>query len=489
MLNRHFLLVALAFTVSTAPAFSENDKPPAPAAPRRVVFAEPKKTTLENGLSVIVIERRGLPLVSMNLLVKSGAEVDPPGLAGLANVTAALLTKGTEKRTAPLIARELETLGANIETAAGWDESSVKITALAAQMPRALEIVADLVRHPIFADEEIGRLQKQIADDLAVALEEPGAIAKYAMAKVIFGDGAYGHAVTGTPETVAKITRDAVVKLHREFYRPDNVAVIFCGDITSEHGVELAQKFFGDWKKPDAPLAAISKSDAEKKPERRVVVIDMPGAGQAAVMAGKTGIARDAKNYFDGEVANTVLGGGYSSRLNAEIRVKRGLTYGAGSQLDARTRLGPFVASAQTKNVSAAEVATLMLGEFSKLGAEKIPAEELATRKATLAGGFARHLETNEGFASVVAGYELRGLPVNSANDFLGKIESVSADDAQKFAAEIFQADDCNIVIAGDAKQFRAALAKQFKKIEVIRKDELDLNAVSLKRAKKEDAR
>jgi zinc protease len=201
-------------------------------------------------------------------------------------------------------------------------------------------------------------------------------------------------------------------------------------------------------------------------------------------MVGKSAIERAHGDYFSGQVANAVLGSGYSSRLNEEIRVKRGLSYGAGSQLDARTRRGPFVASAQTKNRSAVEVATLMLQELGKLGSEKIERSELTTRKAALVGEFARHMETNEGIAGKIGDYELRGLPVDSANAFLENVERAGADDVQKFAVEHLSAGDCNVVIAGDAKAFQADLAKAFKNFELIRKDELDLNAVSLKREK-----
>jgi zinc protease len=352
---------------------------------------------------------------------------------------------------------------------------------LSTQFPKALEIVADLVRHPTFKNEEIQRLRSQVLDDMRVSLEEPGTVARYAAAKVIFGDQPYGHSASGTPESIERMGREAIVKLHATYYRPSNAILVLSGNITLEQGVELARKNFGDWRDPAEPLPEV-KQNAAVPQSRRVVAIDMAGSGQAAVMMGKTGINRVSKDYFPGEVANGVLGGGYSSRLNEEIRVKRGLTYGAGSMLDARRLTGEFVASAQTKNQSAAEVASLMVAELTKLAERPVDKEELTTRKAALVGEFARHFETNEGIASKVAQFELYGLSVDSANSYIDSVEAVTSGEVQSFAKKYMQADQSSIIIAGEVKAFREPLLKAFKNVEFISKDELDLNEASLKR-------
>ena len=475
------LLAVLLSCSHLLPAVSAKDMPPAPAPPRKIAFAKPSKETIENGLSVLIVERPGLPLVCARMLIKSGAEVDPSDLAGLANLTAALLTKGTESRTAPEIAQEIEALGASIESGAKWDSTFVMVNTLSTQLPKAMELLADLVRHPAFKEEEIEHLRKQTLDDLRVSLDEPGTVARFAAGKVIFGNQPYGHPATGTPESIGRMGRDAIVRLHRTYYRPSNAILVISGDITVQQAVELARKNFGDWADPSEPLP--QRRDGETTaPDRRVVVIDSPAAGQAAVMLGKTGIERSAADYAAGEVANGILGGGYSSRLNGEIRVKRGLSYGAGSVLEARRLPGPFMASAQTKNLSAAEVASLMIQEMTKLSGAVVGDEELIPRKAALTAEFARKLETNEGFASTVGGFELHGLPVDSANTFVESVESVTSGDVLSFARKHLQPGQSSIVIVGRAKDFREPLLKAFKKVEFIRGDELDLNEASLKR-------
>jgi zinc protease len=457
------------------------EKPPAPAAARKVEFARPVRETLANGLTVITIRRTGIPLVSARLLIRSGAEIDPPEMAGLADITAALLTKGTETRTAPEIANAIESLGAGIETGSKWDSSFVQINTLSAQLPQALDLLADLVRHPAFKDEEIERLRKQMLDDLSVSLAEPGTIARLAAAKLIFGRLPYGHSATGTPESIARANREAIVHLHRTFYRPSNAILVLSGDITAQDALELSKKTLGEWANPAESLPVPDAAEPQQQ-ERRVVLIDMPEAGQAAVLLGKPGIRREDPDYFDGEVANAILGGGYSSRLNEEIRVKRGLTYGASSSLDARKQIGPFLAFAQTKNQSAAQVGSLMITELEKLSSTPVGASELDTRKAALLGEFARHLETNDGFGAMVGSMEIHGLPLDSANTFSAGIQSVTAERVQTFARNHLRPESATLVLVGNTAKFRDAASRAFQKIEVIPQAKLDLNEPSLRR-------
>ena len=350
------LLFLTSFTVS---AQTPQATPPPPAPPRSVQIPTPTEKTLPNGLRVIVIERSSTPLVSAQLLIKNGGEVDPPQLAGLADVTASLLTRGTASRDATQIAEAIEALGGSLESGARWDASTATVGVMSSMISPAMGILADVVRHPTFKDEEIERLRQQYLDTLTVDLGEPGTIARFAAARAVFGDSPYGHPLGGTPESIARLKRDDIVGLHNTYYRPDNAILVIGGDITADAAFALAQKYFGDWQKPAQTLRPfVFGARVSNATNRRVLVIDKPDAGQAAVYLERTGIGRADADYFSGIVANSVLNG-YSGRLNQEIRIKRGLSYGAGSALDARRSVGPFVASAQTKNQSGAQVVEL----------------------------------------------------------------------------------------------------------------------------------
>jgi zinc protease len=460
-----------------------QETPPPPAAPRSVNIPKPDDKTLKNGLRVVVIEDHDIPLISAQLLIKNGGEIDPAPLSGLADMTASLLTKGTKTRSAPEIAQQIEALGGGIDSGAGWDASRASIGVMSSRIEPALIILADVVRNPVFNDEEIERLRQQYLDSLSVTLRQPGSLAGLVAGRVVFGDAAYGHPISGTPESLARIKRADILGLHSQFYRPDNAVLVIGGDIKTANAFKLADRLFGDWVKPTTPLSARGMVGKMINPDekQRVVVVDMPDAGQAAVVLARAGISRNDPDYFRGIVTNAVLTG-YSGRLNQEIRIKRGLSYGASSRLDTRRDAGPFVASAQTKNASGAEVASLLIGELGRLSNEPVGVTELVPRKAVLTGGFGRALETTEGLVGQIASLSLHGLSLSEINNYISNVQSVTPTDIQKFASGRISVKNANIIIVGNAKDFLEPLRKQFSNVEVIPLTELDLNSASLRK-------
>lgn len=484
--------LAVGANAQAAATAAPQATPPPPAAPRSVTVPKPVERTLRNGLRVIVVEHHAAPLVAAQVLVKNGGEVDPVNLSGLADMTAELLTKGTKTRTAPQIAQEIEALGGELNSGASWDASRATVNVLSAKAEPAMAILADVVRNPVFQDEEIERLRQQYTDSISVGMNSPGTLAGWVASRVVFGDSPYGHPVSGTAESVERIKRDDVVGLHSRFYRPDNAILVIGGDIKAEDAFRLAEKSFGDWAasaegmsiKSGVPTKSSDATGAAGAAQagKRIVVVDMPGAGQAAVVFARRGIARTDPDFFSGIVANSVLSG-YSGRLNQEIRIKRGLSYGARSLLDVRRDAGPFIASAQTKNKSGAEVASLLVGELTRLSSEPVGDVELTPRKAVLIGGFGRTLETTEGTVAQIASLALYGLNLGEINSYVGNVQAVNATQVQKFAGSRLGVTDSNIIIVGDAKDFIEPLRKQFPNVEVIKREELDLNTGALRKA------
>ena len=466
--------------------FAEQTTPPAPAAPREANLPKPAEKTLANGLRVIVVQKKGAPIVAAKLVVKTGGEADPADRAGLADLTASLLTKGTKTKSAAEIAESIEALGGLLTSAAAWDSSSVDVNLMNSQLPRALAIVADVVRNPTFKQEEIDRLRQQNVDALSVAMRQPGRLASFVATHVIFGDRPYGHNLGGTPESLARITRDDVAAFHRQHYGPRNAVLVVAGDVTPASVFALAEKNFGGWKGGEevagekATITLMTPSAAAAKP--RVVVVDLPDAGQAAVTVARVGLRRADAAYFPANVANSILGGGYSSRLNQEIRIKRGLSYGASSVFDLRREPGPFTASAQTKNESAAEVAGIIVEELNRLGSEPVNDVELGPRKAVLIGSFGRSLETSSGIVNRIAALALYNLGLDEITRYIRGVQSVSAAGVRDFAAAHLGGNDATIVIVGDAKKFLEPLQKRFGEVRVIPIAALDLNAAGLQR-------
>jgi zinc protease len=466
------LLVAVSMTAQVAP--------PPPAAPREAKLPQPQEKTLANGLRVIVVPKHDIPLVASRLVIKAGGSADPAGRDGLASLTATVLTQGTKTKSAEQIARGVEALGATLTADAAWDSTAIDLSVMSSNLSGAMAYVADVARNATFAKEEFERERAQAVDALQVAMTEPRPVAGMVASRLIFGDAPYGHNLGGTPASLGKITRPELAKFHATYYRPDNAVLVLAGDVKAEDAFALAESQFGSWKGTGAlPTRAASTAASATKP--RVVVIDMPQSGQAAVIVGRRGIRRTDPAYMSAIVTNSVLGAGYSSRLNQEIRIKRGLSYGAGSSFEPRVDVGPFTASTQTKHESAAEVVGIMVGEMSQLSTAAVPEGELTPRKAALIGDFAQSLETTSGIVSRVSSLALYGLPLTEINRYVSGVQGVTAEDVQKFAASNLGGKDVTVVIAGDASKFLEPLQKQFGEVEVINAEELDLGSPTLR--------
>ncbi len=478
----HLLLALFCFALGQyCFAIGGVDTPPPPAAPHPVSFTHPQETKLDNGLRLIVAERPSLPLLAIELIIRSGSEADANDLAGTASLTGSLLTKGTEKMSAPEIANSIESLGGTIFSSAASDNSSAGVLVMSNKAEPALTILADVVLRPTFKQEEIDRLRKQSLDGLRVALQQPGSVASYVIGRVVYGDGEYGHAAGGTLETLPAIQRADIVKFYQTYYRPDNAALIFSGNVTFEQAKEYAQRFFGDWKPHQATVSPISATTGVWKQTR--IVLDMPEAGQASVSVTKPAIKRDSPDYYSGLVANAALGNGFGSRLNREIRIKRGLSYGARSSLDIRRDAGAFTASAQTKNESAAEVASLLQVELKRMKTDPVQGDELKSRQALLAGSYARSLETDLGFASQIAGLAVFNLPLETLDKFIPAINAVTTKDVTAFAGK-YLVTRPSLVIVGKASAFVDPLKKDFSETRVIPQSNLDLNRADLAKQK-----
>ncbi len=477
-----FLLLPFAFSTF---ATAQTETPPVPSAPKSAQIPAVKEKPLPNGLTVAVIERKNVPLVTVQLLVKSGAESEGIEKAGLADMTASLLTKGTPTRTATQIAEQMEFLGGSINTGAGWNNSVVIVNVMSDKLDQAMAIMADTVLNPAFKQDEIDLLKSQTLDGLTYNLTQPGFLANYVAAKYSFGE----HPAGGTPASINAVKRDDVISFHQKTFVPQKAVLIFTGDITAEMANELAQKYFGNWKNSGVDSGSVNSRAATKQATtetvKRILVLDLPNSGQAAVSYAKDleNSGRKSSGYYPASVLNSLLGGGYSSRLNQEIRIKRGLSYGAGSSFAWRTAGSNFGTRTQTKNESAAEVAELVIAEINKLSEGEIPDTELSPRKLVLTGGFGRNLETTGGLAAAIADLYSFGLSTDELNSYMKNVNAVSDAQIKSFAGENLKGGD--IIIVGDYAKFKDDLAKRFPnmQIEVIKADELDLGSENLKKS------
>ncbi|HEY5070907.1 MAG TPA: pitrilysin family protein [Caulobacteraceae bacterium] len=461
----------------------QRQAPPPVGAPVAAVFPVPAETTLANGLRVIVAKSSELPLLAAELTILGGAQTDPPHLAGDASLAADLVTEGTATRTAPQIARQTEALGATLSADSGWESSQVSLSVLTNEAAPALAIMADVAEHPAFAPAELERVRKESLDALTVALQKPGDIARFVTSPVVFAGTPFGHVEGGDPASLVRLRREDLTLLHDAWWRPDNAILVITGNLAPDQGFALAREAFGGWAKPAGPLPARPPVSPHAPP--RAIAVDLPGTGQAAVVVAGSAISRADPRYYTAVVANAVLGGGYSARLNEEIRVKRGLSYGAGSRLEARSTTGVFTAQAQTKNESAPQVVALMRAQIAGLADAPAAAQELEARKSSLIGEFGRTLATADGLGGVLGELALHGVDPREIGLYTGKVEAVSAADAQAFAREALRPGAMSVVVVGDARAFAAPLAAALPGLQVIPIARLDLDSATLEAAAK----
>jgi zinc protease len=461
----------------TLAAEGERKLPPEAGAPVEAKVPGATEKTLANGLRVIVAGKPGLPLVSASLRISAGSAFDPANRSGLAGMTADLVTRGTKTRSATQIASEIESLGAAIGAGAGPDATDVSISTRSDKAKEAFAIMADVVQNPAFAQAELARAQRETLDGLELALTTPRSVGSLALTRSLFGAGPYGG--VSTAKSISALTTEQLSAFHKVNWRPDAAVLVISGDVTPEAGFALAEEALGAWAKPTTPLAAAPAAGAALPP--RALAIDMPKIGQAVVFLGRVGPSRLADDYFPTVVANNVLGGGYSARLNAEIRIKRGLSYGANSSVSGRKQPGPITGVAQTRNDAVPDVVDLMTAEFARLGAEPIAAAELAARKAVIIGGFGRSVETTAGLAAQYSALAQFGLPLEKLQTYSADINAVTAEQAGAAAKAHYDPTTSTLIVVGDASVFWDKVKDKRAGMERLPVDKLNLDSATLK--------
>jgi zinc protease len=415
-----------------------------------------KRTTLSNGLIVLHVERNTLPTVMITLLVKASPLDEPPDKAGLANLTAELLTEGTTSRTAKDISAEIEFIGASLGASVDNDFSTITLSVLKKDIGKGFALFSDVLLHPVFPEEEIKRNKDQIKGSLKQSEEEPSFLAAKAFKKAVFGDLPYGRLVSGTPETIDHISREEIQKFHSLYFRPNNSILAVVGDITEGELNALVARFMEEWKSAEVPARTLA---LETERERKTILIDRD-LTQANILLGHSGIRRDHPDYYAVSVMNYILGGGgFSSRLVQTVRDELGLAYDIHSFFGAHKHGGLFEVNAQTKNQSANTVIGEILKQMEKMRSVPVPDQELEDAKSFLTGSFPRRLDTNRKVADFLAAVEFYGLGKDYVEKYPEYIKAITRDDILRVARKYLDAERYVLVVV--AKQSEAKVDKR----------------------------
>ena len=457
-----------------------SERPPRALPAREVKFPPYSVRTLPNGLQVIAVSQNEQPAVSLRLIVRAGGAQDPADKPGVATLAAALLDQGTATKDAEQIASAIDSIGGALGTGAGSDLSFVQAVVMKDSLGMALDMVSDVVRHPVFAPDEIERQRQQMISGLKVSYDDPDYLAGVVFDRVVYGAHPYGRPDSGTPTSIASISRQDLLSFHKAWYGANNAILAIVGDVTAEEAFAGAERAFGSWEK--APNTA-PRADDPPPSTRRVVVIDRPGAVQTEIRVGNIGLPRKHPDYLALDLAIKILGGEGGNRLHRVLRSERGLTYGASADTNALKDAGDIVADTDTRSETTGEALRLIVDEFWKLQRERVSARELSDAQAYLTGSFPLTIETPSAIALQVLNAVFYGLDLNELQTFRERVNAVTADDIQRVAKLYLHPDRLSIVLVGDASVFAKQLAGAgFDQFERVPLADLDLAAADFRR-------
>ena len=457
-----------------------SERAPRPLPSREVKFPPYEIRTLANGMRVLTILHHEQPVVTMRLLVGAGAAEDPQGKAGLSSLLGNLLDQGTGTRSAQEIADQIDTIGGALGTGSGSDLSFANVVVMKDSFGLAMELLADVIRNPKFDAEEIDRQKQQAISSLQVSATDPDFVASTLFDRLVYGFHPYGLPGSGTPETLAGITRDDLLSFHRRYFVPNNMTLAVVGDTTNDEAFAMAEKVFGAW--PRAELS-LPKPIEPPPPTRRIIVVDKPDAVQTEIRVGQLAIPRNHRDYLAWDLTVKILGGEGANRLHRVLRSQRGLTYGASAETQAMKQAGDYVAETDTRTETTGEVLRLTVDEFARLQRNRVNEPELRDAQAFLAGTFPLTIETPNEIATQVLNTVFYELPPSEIATFRERVQAVTPDDVQRVAQTYIRPDRLSIVLVGNARAFVSQLrAVGFTDFEVIPIEQLDLMSGALRR-------
>jgi zinc protease len=476
------LLVAVCLTptVTSAQARWGAEAPPRPLAARQVKFPPYDVRTLENGLQVVAVLHHEQPVVSMRMIVRAGASLDPSGKAGLAALAASLLDQGTETMSARQVNEQIDFIGGIMGAGAGPDLTFANVVVMKDSFETGLRMLSDMARRPAFAPEEIERQRQQVVSSLQVSLQDPEFVADAVFDRLVYGVHPYGVPQAGTPETLASITRDDLVEYHQRNFVPNNAILAIVGDVTADEAFDGVRKVFGDWQRRETTRAPFA---TPPEPARRVIVVNKPDAVQTEIRVGQLGVRRDNSDYMALNLAMRILGGEGANRLHQVLRTERGLTYGAKADMHTLLEGGDFAASTSTRSQATGEVLRLIVDPIWRLQRERVGERELSDAKAYLTGSFPLTIETPDAIATQVLNVLFYGLPVEQLQSFRERVNAVMPEDIERVARFYLRPDRLSIVLVGNAAAFSSQLrGLGFSSIETVQMDDLDLMSSTFRR-------
>ena len=439
------------FGGATPPAW---ELPPPPPAEGAIVPAGAlHRESLPNGLSIVILEDDRLPRLSIGLEVRRGAGSVSPSQAGIAAIATEVMQRGAGDRDGLALAKVVEDAGASLSVSAGWDTTGVSLSGLSEDRALLMEILEDVALRPRFDQQEFDKALAEHQAGLVAAQDDPATLIRWQVLRALYEGHRYGLPRSGTAETAASLEVADARAYWTDRFVPRDTIFWAVGDVDAAALVADIGRVFGAL--PDVEGVSNTPPPPERTPlARRIIVVDKPDLGQARIILGHEGIARDEPLRMSIALMNNALGGsGFSSRLMKRIRSDEGLTYGVGSGYSLRSQPGPFSASTFTRKEKVREVVDLLLEEMEAIREDRpVSEEEFGKFISYSVGRFGLSLETSASVLSSLVDLEVHGLPTDSLDTYRSRIRALTLDEVRSAAKTHLHPDRAAIVLLGPAE-------------------------------------
>jgi zinc protease len=415
-----------------------------------VRLPEYRTVKLDNGLTLLLMERHQLPLVSFRWSMNSaGAVCDPAGREGLAMLTASLLRKGTQSRSAEQIAAAVDFVGGSLDAGAAREYAFGTAEFVKKDIDLALDLVSDTLIHPSFPADELDKMIKQEVDGIKDDKTVPGQVIERYYESFLFGTHPYGHIPGGTETSLPRITREQVLDFHANHYVPNQLILAVVGDFSTAAVEASLREKFRSWQAKLLSLPEIAA--APRVRERRVLLVEKPDATQTFFRFGDVALARANQDWVTVQVVNTLFGGRFTSMINTVLRIDSGLTYHANSYFEARRLPGSFSLVAYTQNEATGRALDMALEVLKRLHEKGLSPDQLQSVKTYIKGQFGPTLQTNDQLGKVLCDLQFYGLGPDYINTYFERIDAMTLADANRVIAKYFPSDNLAFVLIGQS--------------------------------------
>lgn len=441
---------------SSAGSEAWRKQPPSLPPPRSFKLPAVDTYKLDNGLTVELVPDHRFPFITADIGIKAGSCFEPQAKLGLADMTADMLTEGTQTKKSREIADQIDFIGGGLKASSDYDFTLVGASALSKYTDRLFDLMSDVLLHPSFPEDELQLKKTNLIEELAVKRSEPEFLVEERFNRVVFGDHPYG-VIAPTPATVQAIKRSDLIAFHDRFFVPNEGVLIVIGDFDEAKMKALISSHFGsDWK--EGKLPPLSMPVPPKQKGRHIYLVNRPGSVQSSIRLGNVAISKTDPDYFPIMISNEILGGATQARLFLNIREQKGYTYGAYSGVAARKEPGSFSAEAEVRTEVTGPSLQEFLYELDRIRNTKVSEKELKDAKSYIVGSFQLGLETQSGLAQRLLEANLYNLPADYLETYASKVMAVTADDVRRVAHRMIDIDNIVIAVVGDANKVKSEL-------------------------------